>query len=778
MRKHLMAFLKKLIVVVACLLTTTSFGSIVEGQNEHIPGTSLNILNRGDNLRIMSYNVRIDNYKDKETENDWETRRNRVEWMIDHYDPDIIGIQEPSKNQLNDIIDELGDGYSIIFAEETPDAYLHPNKYPNAFYLETNAIMYKKERIELIGTAQKFWLAEDPSQPPVKPAWDGSDRSRVVIYALFRDIQTGQLFYTFNTHFETGGLVVRVESAKLLMETAKKIATTTPTLIMGDFNTFNDDNGIITYQALESYKDEFPNVYDVAENEFGKRGTWVGFRYSTFTEQELDEIYPGVPPRYDHMFVSNNVRVINTGVADDKFITDWKGSQVEVTSSDHRPIIADIALLCEAESEKLTLEKLVDQIAQGLVPDTTTAIPNNLEDSENTIPEIPETVLDNVSRYLNGERDLNVDSTITQENYRDYLNAAKFFDLLSTDGYEKTTYPIRLACFLKSKGKVKSLEAFSYRLNPEFFEDFNKQGEFIPNKKFELYHAGQFELTFVPEWVEIQKQITCEVIDTVNNFSKQLGYNNNPHLLLFTGTYGSGKSYQVHHHRLTENIDFDQNALFSGVLSSDAIKRVYMELVPGATNDQVHHEGVAIRLQIMKALFCYFPYASIIQEAVLSTESSIENQLILANENHFKINLIDTDADLETACLRILTRDPSKGDSIPHFRATVAAQKMIRTSRTILHHKVERNKEIIEYELIYSENGQSYLIAQKKEGKLQIAPGQEERFLKALSPTSSSLVEEVAQRVITEDDCLVYGNQLEKFIGMKIEDALLKLSKE
>lgn len=428
------------------------------------------------------------------------------------------------------------------------------------------------------------------------------------------------------------------------------------------------------------------------------------------------------------------------------------------------------------ECEEFTMGRYVELVAQGFDWDANRVRHKDITDPENQIPEIPQAILNEVSSYLNGNSDFDVNSVITEKNYRDYLNAAKYFDLLSNEGYQNSTYPIRRECLLKSNGTIKTLEAFSYRLNSLFFEDFDKDNQFLPNKKYELYHAGQYELIFVPEWIETQKRIIREVVDTVQSFSIQLDYEN-PHFILFTGTYGSGKSYQVRHHRLTEHLDFDPNAFFSGVLGTDAIKQLYKVFFPGATGGQVHHEGVAIRLQIMKALFCHFPNLSILQEAVLSTESSIEEQFALAHENGFKINLVDLDADLETACLRILKRDPSKGEANPHFRAIVAAEKMIRTNRSILQKKVQKSDDVALYELIVSNKGETHLVAQKQGKVIMVLPGQEERFLEALEPSSLIIQEKVAQRVITKDDCLLYGNQLEKFVGMTIEDALLKLSK-
>lgn len=422
------------------------------------------------------------------------------------------------------------------------------------------------------------------------------------------------------------------------------------------------------------------------------------------------------------------------------------------------------------ESTKFTLVDLVEQVAQGIdcaIPQ----ISKDINDPEHNIPLIPQKALDDVLACLENKRTLGVDFTITLENYRDYLNAAKYLDLTQ----RRSTFEIRHECLLKSEGQLKTLEAFSYRLNPLFFDEYDKNGKFLADKKYELYHAGQFEITFVPEWIKVQRQLVQQVIDTVLSFSNQLGHEQ-PYLLLFTGAYGSGKSYQVQHHRITQKIHFEPDAIFNGILGTDAIKRLLMFLTPGTSQIQVHHESVAIRLQIMRSLLSSFPHSTLVQEAVLSNENSIQNQFQLAQESNFLIKLIDLDADLETACLRILTRDPHKGDSIPHFRATVAAQKSIRTNRSILHQMVEASQEVEEYELIFSIKDQIVLVAEKKNGILFVYPEYKNLFLEALTPTSALEVEKIAQRVITYEDCQNYGHQLKRFIGMTIENALHQLS--
>ncbi len=426
-----------------------------------------------------------------------------------------------------------------------------------------------------------------------------------------------------------------------------------------------------------------------------------------------------------------------------------------------------ILCLCSFTLGFATIQTVVDSVAQGI--EVGAIKPNKIDDPEHSIPFIPQDILDSVYAYLLGTKDL--DGSISQDNYQDYLNAAKYFDL--TAEQHKSTFPIRMACFLKSNGTLKSLEAFSYRLDSKFFNEYDEKGMLFPNKKFELYHAGQFELTFVPEWMEIQSRISDKVITTVKSFSEQLHFDN-PSLLLFTGTYGAGKSYQVKHHPLMENIHIEPDVVFNGVLGTDDVKRVYMAIVSGATNNQVHHEGVALRLQIMKALFLHFPHLSILQEAVLSNEKNINDQFALTVQNGLKMHIVDVDVDLETACLRILTRDPSKGDAIPDFRRIVAAQKMIRLSRAVLHNKVLSNRDVESYELILSDHFSTSIVAFKDKDELKVTGN-----LKiALTPDEPEVIERVANRVVTKHDCHDFGDRLIPFVGMTLENALMKLSME
>jgi endonuclease/exonuclease/phosphatase family metal-dependent hydrolase len=50
------------------------------------------------NLKIMSYNIRLDVKSDGE--NWWEIRKDKVAGLINYYEPDFVGLQEVLHRQL------------------------------------------------------------------------------------------------------------------------------------------------------------------------------------------------------------------------------------------------------------------------------------------------------------------------------------------------------------------------------------------------------------------------------------------------------------------------------------------------------------------------------------------------------------------------------------------------------------------------------------------------------------------------------------------------------
>jgi len=346
------------------LLSTTGYSSTEQSPNNVYYNDQNNYENIGlvqktrldlpqptsSELRIMSYNIRVDHEADQNTENEWRFRRDKVINVIKHYDPDIIGIQEPNNAQVEDLKEEFKEKYDIVHVPANPIAYQDRETYKSEQHRETHAIMFRRDKIELIGKIQHFWLAENPQQLPEQPQWDGSPFTRLAVYAELCDKKTGRIFHLFNAHFDHVGTIARINSAKLMMDTALKISEGRPFVVLGDFNTFVRDGGPETREAFEEY--EAQGVFDVrkmAKEIHGPNNTWVGWSNNQFREEVIKINNPEETlkegqdqARFDQFYVSDNLEVKRTAVADDQWEILWNGNQKRVYPSDHRPIIADV----------------------------------------------------------------------------------------------------------------------------------------------------------------------------------------------------------------------------------------------------------------------------------------------------------------------------------------------------------------------------------------------------------------------------------------------------
>lgn len=56
-------------------------------------------------VEVMSFNIRLDHVAD--SMNNWKYRKDNAAQMIAYYAPDIVGMQEVVKNQLNDLKERL-----------------------------------------------------------------------------------------------------------------------------------------------------------------------------------------------------------------------------------------------------------------------------------------------------------------------------------------------------------------------------------------------------------------------------------------------------------------------------------------------------------------------------------------------------------------------------------------------------------------------------------------------------------------------------------------------
>jgi endonuclease/exonuclease/phosphatase family metal-dependent hydrolase len=275
------------------------------------------------NMRIMSYNIRMAPFsEDDATENAWRYRLPKINMIFDHYQPDIIGIQEVSVYQMGTLEQNC---YTI--------PYKFLGKYPTKPPVECGlGIIYNSQKFLLISDLKTRWLNET-QKSAAGPVWDGSAYERYVIYAKFRSRVTEREFWFMTTHFDVLGVKAREESAKIVIDLAASLDV--PAILTGDFNCFPQLGGQALYDLLNSRSCVIKDSATRTQKIFGVPGSWIGWEYDLYKQRE------GYA-KYDFIFVHDKFKVFQQGIIDDRVWDDQL--QRELYPSDHRPVLSDVVL--------------------------------------------------------------------------------------------------------------------------------------------------------------------------------------------------------------------------------------------------------------------------------------------------------------------------------------------------------------------------------------------------------------------------------------------------
>ncbi len=133
------------------------------------------------------------------------------------------------------------------------------------------------------------------------------------------------------THFDHKGIKAREESAKIVIDLAANLDA--PAVLTGDFNCFPQLGGQALYELLCTRSPKIKDSTNKTKNIFGVPGSWIGWEYDRYRQQE------GYA-KYDFIFVQNTIEVVQHGIIDDRVWDDR--FQKELYPSDHRPVISDI----------------------------------------------------------------------------------------------------------------------------------------------------------------------------------------------------------------------------------------------------------------------------------------------------------------------------------------------------------------------------------------------------------------------------------------------------
>lgn len=223
----------------------------------------------GQNLKIMTYNIRLDVASDGE--NAWPKRKDYFNSQIQFYSPDIFGVQEATPNQVTDIASALPNYNRFGIGREEGGLG------------EASCIYYKKDRFK-VEQPNTFWLSETPNV--VSRGWDAAC-NRVCTYGLFKDLKTKKTFWVFNLHLDHMGEVARVKGVQLVLSKIEALNTKKyPVFLMGDFNSEPET------KQIKEIKNVMNDTKDVSkEKPFGPSGTFNDFKHNEPVTLLLDYIF-------------------------------------------------------------------------------------------------------------------------------------------------------------------------------------------------------------------------------------------------------------------------------------------------------------------------------------------------------------------------------------------------------------------------------------------------------------------------------------------------------
>lgn len=291
--------------LIGILLTGLLISVNIQESNE-----SSEILLEGDlPIRVMTFNIRFDNPDDEQDA--WPHRKDFVASMFRFHRNDIVGTQEGRHHQIVELDELLPEFEWVGIGRDAGDERG-----------EFCAIYYRADRFDLI-EQDTFWLSESPDEPG-SMGWDTAI-TRITTWARLYDKKNNRNVIVFNAHFDHIGTVARRESSKLILQKIDEIAEGDPVILIGDFNTTEDDD---PYKVItrSDYDPAEPVLYDgfyhSKYSHHGPSSTWNGFR----------SIVPN--RRIDYIFVDSNLTVEQHAILAD--IRDGR------YPSDHLPVVADI----------------------------------------------------------------------------------------------------------------------------------------------------------------------------------------------------------------------------------------------------------------------------------------------------------------------------------------------------------------------------------------------------------------------------------------------------
>ena len=171
-------------------------------------------------IAVMSFNIRYGTANDGE--NHWTNRRDMLFALLRTENPDLIGLQEALRFQIDEILAAVP-GYAVVGVGRDDGKAAG----------EMSAILFRTARFH-VAASGTFWFSDTPEIPGSK-SW-GNRITRIASWARFVD-RDGSAFIHYNLHLDHESQPSREKSTTLLLQriTARPVASE-PVIVTGDFN--------------------------------------------------------------------------------------------------------------------------------------------------------------------------------------------------------------------------------------------------------------------------------------------------------------------------------------------------------------------------------------------------------------------------------------------------------------------------------------------------------------------------------------------------------------
>ncbi len=167
---------------------------------------------------VMSFNIRYPTKRDGK--NQWVHRKELVCEVIRQQSPDVIGVQEAVRFQLDDLRAALPTYGEVGVGRE------------GGAKGEYSAVLYRADKFD-VADSGTFWLSDTPEVPSVH--W-GNNLFRICTWARLVHKNTGRAFFVFNTHLDHRSQPSREKSVRLIISRIANRTHQDGFVLMGDFN--------------------------------------------------------------------------------------------------------------------------------------------------------------------------------------------------------------------------------------------------------------------------------------------------------------------------------------------------------------------------------------------------------------------------------------------------------------------------------------------------------------------------------------------------------------